>query len=76
MAQLAQYTKEQRDLIDRQIASMTDEQRDALDVQGGKILYRAQAPDKERQRGYMRTYRQRIALAKQMGIITLSADGE
>lgn len=76
MARLAQYTKEQRDEIDRRLANMTEDQLNELDTQGGKILKKTSDVSKERQRGYMRKYRQRIALAKQMGIITLSADGD
>lgn len=73
---LAQYTREQRTEIDRHLAAMTAEQLDELDTQGGRILAQTSETPKEKQREYQRRYRQRIALAKQMGIISLPTEGE
>lgn len=71
MKQVATYTRAERDEIDRQLSQMTDQQRSDLEIQGSKILYKAKDADayRERQREYMRKYRQRIALAAKMGIL-------
>lgn len=76
MANLATYSKAERDEIDRQLAQMTDKELDELDLKGGKILYQAKDKEtyKDRQREYMRKYRQRIALASKLGIIKAGDD--
>lgn len=73
---LATYTKAERDEIDRQLAQMTDQQLQDLESQGSRIQYKAKDADahRERQRAYMRKYRQRIALATQLGIIKGQGD--
>lgn len=76
MANLATYSKAERDEIDRQLAQMTDKELDQLDSDGSKLLYQAKDKDayRERQREYMRKYRQRIALASKLGIIKAGDD--
>lgn len=73
---IATYTKEQRDEIDRVLAQKSEQELNALDAQGGKIIYQAKDTAKYNQREYMRRYRQRLALAAEMGIIKQGGGNE